>query len=230
VATGKINYVARRYVINELFVDTVIMKNLLLIALMLSIVSICDAQVILHGDELKDSARVSRATSFPGRVVGSDTILFWDHYGVVCMPPYVFVSRRQQEKYTKLVRNVKKVWPYAKIIKRVYAELVDSIAKIPTEEGQKAYVKSQEKKLRAQFENELVNLTITQGRILIKLVDRETGSTTYEVLKELKGGFSAFIFQGIARLFGSNLKSEYDAKEEDRMIEDIIVRIENGQI
>jgi hypothetical protein len=84
--------------------------------------------------------------------------------------------------------------------------------------------------LRAQFENELVNLTITQGKILIKLVDRETGNTTYEVLKELKGGFSAFIFQGIARLFGSNLKSEYDAKEEDRMIEDIIVRIENGQI
>jgi hypothetical protein len=146
------------------------------------------------------------------------------------MPPYVFVSRRQQEKYTKLVHNVKKVWPYAKIIKRVYAELVDSIAKIPTEEEKKAYVKSQEKKLRAQFENELVNLTISQGRILIKLVDRETGSTTYEVLKELKGGFNAFIFQGIARLFGSNLKSEYDAKEEDRMIEDIIVRIENGQI
>ena len=65
---------------------------------------------------------------------------------------------------------------------------------------------------------------------MIKLVDRETGSTTYEVLKELKGGFSAFIFQGIARLFGSNLKSEYDAQEEDKMIEDIIVRIENGQI
>ena len=206
------------------------MRKLLLIALMLSIVGICDAQVILHGDELKDSARVSRAITLPGRVVGAETVLFVEHYGVVCMPPYVFVSRRQQEKYTKLVHNVKKVWLYAKIIKRVYAELVDSIGKIPTEDARKAYVKSQEKKLRAQYENELVNLTITQGKILIKLVDRETGNTTYEVLKELKGGFSAFIFQGIARLFGSNLKSEYDAKEEDRMIEDIIVRIENGQI
>ena len=84
--------------------------------------------------------------------------------------------------------------------------------------------------MRAQFEDQLVKLSITQGRILIKLVDRETGSTTYEVLKELKGSFSAFIFQGIARLFGSNLKSEYDALEEDKMIEDIIVRIENGQL
>ena len=206
------------------------MKRLLLIALMLSLVSICNAQRILKGDELKDPEKLKNSIAVAARIEGSDTILMVLHHPVVCMPPYVFVSRRQQEKYTKLVRNVKKVWPYAKIIKRVYAELVDSIAKIPTEEEKKAYVKAQEKKLRAQFENELVNLTISQGRILIKLVDRETGSTTYEVLKELKGGFNAFIFQGIARLFGSNLKSEYDAKEEDRMIEDIIVRIENGQI
>ncbi len=206
------------------------MKKLLLIALLLSLVRICDAQVILRGDELKDSSRIKRATVVAGWIEAPDTVLMVLHRPVVCMPPYVFVSRRQQEKYTKLVHNVKKVWPYAKIIKRVYAELVDSIGKIPTEEEKKAYVKSQEKKLRAQFENELVNLTISQGRILIKLVDRETGNTTYEVLKELKGGFSAFIFQGIARLFGSNLKSEYDAKEEDKMIEDIIVRIENGQI
>jgi hypothetical protein len=206
------------------------MKRLLLIALMLSLVSICNAQRILKGDELKDPEKLKNSIAVAARIEGSDTILMVLHHPVVCMPPYVFVSRRQQEKYTKLVHNVKKVWPYAKIIKRVYAELVDSIAKIPTEEEKKAYVKAQEKKLRAQFENELVNLTISQGRILIKLVDRETGSTTYEVLKELKGGFSAFIFQGIARLFGSNLKSEYDAMEEDKMIEDIIVRIENWQI
>jgi len=206
------------------------MKKLLLIALLLSLVRICDAQVILTGEALKDAERMKRAEVVGAYISGTDTVLVVTHRPIVCMPPYVFVSRRQQEKYNKLVHNVKKVWPYAKIIKRVYAELVDSIGKIPTEEEKKAYVKSQEKKLRAQFENELVNLTITQGRILIKLVDRETGNTTYEVLKELKGGFSAFIFQGIARLFGSNLKSEYDAKEEDKMIEDIIVRIENGQI
>ena len=201
-----------------------------MIAMMLAMAGLCDAQVILRGDDLKDSARVKRATVVAGWVEYPDTNLMVLHKPIVCMPPYVFVSRRQQEHYAKLVRNVKKVWPYAKIIKRVYGELTDSIAKIPTEEAQRTYVKEQEKKLRAQFEKQLINLTITQGRILIKLVDRETGSTTYEVIKDLKGGFSAFMFQGIARLFGSNLKSEYDAKEEDRMIEDIIVRIENGQI
>lgn len=206
------------------------MKKLLLIALLLSIVVISDAQVILSGDALRDSSRVKRAVVVAGWVENGDTTLMVMHKPVVCMPPYVFVTKRQQEKYSKLVRNVKAVWPYAKIIKRVYAELVDSISKIPTEDAKKAFVKAQEKKLRAQFEKELINLTISQGRILIKLVDRETGSTTYEVIKDLKGGFSAFLFQGIARLFGSNLKSEYDAIEEDKMIEDIIVRIENGQI
>lgn len=192
---------------------------------------VANAQIILQGDELNDKERVSRAKVYGGTIESNhDTVLIVQHYPVVIMPRYTFKNKRQQERYTKLAYNVKKVYPYAKIIKRVYRELVDSIAKIPDENGKKNFVKEQEKKLRAEFEDELVHLTITQGRILIKLVDRETGSTTYDVLKELKGGFNAFIFQGVARLFGSNLKSEYDANEEDRMIEDIIVRIENGQM
>ena len=206
------------------------MKKLLLIAAMLAISHIGSSQIILSGDELKDAERLKNAQTVQGYIQHPDTILVVKHHPIVILPPYVFVSVRQKEQYDKLVRNVKKVWPYAKIIRRVYSELMDSIAKIPTEEGQREYVKSQEKVLRSQFEYELIHLTITQGKILVKLVDRETGNTTYEVLKELKGGFSAFMFQGIARLFGSNLKAEYDAKEEDRMIEDIIVRIENGTI
>lgn len=206
------------------------MRKLLLLAIMVLISLAGRAQIILQGEELKDAERVAKAKAYSGRVENSDTIIMVNHHPVVIMPRWVFTSKRQQQKYDRLTYNVKKVWPYAKLIKKVYRELVDSIAKIPTEDAQKEFVKGQEKKLRAEFEDELVHLTITQGRILIKLVDRETGSTTYEVLKELKGGFNAFIFQGIARLFGSNLKSEYDANEEDRMIEDIIIRIENGQL
>lgn len=187
-------------------------------------------QHILRGEELKDLDRVKRAKVVAGRVEAPDTVLLVDHYAITIYPRYVFLNKRQQEKYDRLVYNVKKVWPYAKIIQRVYWELEDSIGKIPTESAQREFVKEQEKKLRAEFEDELIRLTITQGRILIKLVDRQTGSTTYQVIKELKGGFSAFIFQGVARLFGSNLKSEYDAKEEDKMIEHIISRIENGTL
>lgn len=191
---------------------------------------VCNAQIILQGEELKDTERTKKAKIVSGYIDAPDTVLYIPHKPIVIFPPYKFKNQRQQQKYDKLVRNVKKVWPYAKLIRKVYAELVDSIAKIPLEQDKHDFVKAQEKKLRAQFEDELVRLTITQGRILIKLVDRETGNTTYEVLKELKGGFNAFLFQGIALLFGSSLKSEYDAIEEDRMIEDIIVRIENGML
>lgn len=197
---------------------------------MLAISMICRAQIILHGDEMKDPDRLKNAKVYGGRIEHPDTIIVVPHNPIVIMPKFVFSSKRQQEKYDKLTRNVKKVWPYAKIIKRVYKEMMDSIAKIPDEETKKAFVKEQEKKLRDQFEGELMRMTISQGRILIKLVDRETGSTTYEVIRELKGGVSAFFFQGVARLFGSSLKYEYDAKEEDRMIEDIIVKIENGML
>ncbi len=79
-----------------------------------------------------------------------------------------------------------------------------------------------------KFAPELKRLTIIQGRILIKLIDRETGNTTYELIKKLRGSFSAFMWQSIARLLGDNLKAEYNAKEDDKMIEDIIIRIENG--
>ncbi|MFK5968672.1 MAG: DUF4294 domain-containing protein, partial [Candidatus Marithrix sp.] len=87
-----------------------------------------------------------------------------------------------------------------------------------------------EKELKKEFEDELKNLTMTQGKLLIKLVDRETGKTTYELVKQLRGSLSAFFWQSLAKLFGSNLKTEYDAAGEDKLIEDILIRIDNGQI
>jgi len=207
------------------------MKKLLLVAFMLAISIICNAQIILHGDEMKDPVRLKRAKTYRGRIEeNKDTVIIVTHNPITILPKYQFKTKKQQEKYDRLTRNVKKVWPYAKIVKRVYKELTDSIAKIEDEDAKKAFVKEQEKKLRAQFEGDLMKWSVNQGKILIKLIDRETGNTSYEVIKELKGGVSAFFFQGVARLFGSSLKYEYDANEEDRMIEDIIVRIENGTL
>lgn len=80
------------------------------------------------------------------------------------------------------------------------------------------------------FEDDVKNLTITQGRILLKLIDRETGNTTYLILQDLKGNFSAVFWQTVARVFGSNLKSEYDPKGEDHLIEQIVQMIEAGQL
>ena len=81
-----------------------------------------------------------------------------------------------------------------------------------------------------EFEKEVKKLTISQGIILVKLIDRETGRTSYQVIKELKGGFTAFFWQGLARIFGNNLKAEYDPVDKDRVIEDIVMGIEAGFI
>ncbi len=94
----------------------------------------------------------------------------------------------------------------------------------------RAYIKTAEKELRDEFEDELVHLTVSQGRLLMKLIDRELGKTTFFVLQDIKGNFKAVFWQGIARIFGSNLKTGYDPEGEDAMIEEIILLIEAGQL
>ena len=89
-------------------------------------------------------------------------------------------------------------------------------------------MKVAEKELQSQFGDELKKLSMNQGRILIKLIDRQTGNTSYDLVKQLRGSFSAFMWQGVARLFGSNLKSEYDGSGEDYLIEVAIKQIELG--
>ena len=142
----------------------------------------------------------------------------------------IFESRRQEEKYNKLKRDVKKVYPYAIIAGAKLKEYNLKLATIPFEAQRRIYMKKAETELKIQFEEDLKRLTMKQGRILIKLIDRETGQTSYDLVKDLRGSFSAFMWQSLARIFGSNLKSEYDAKGEDKEIERIILMIECGEI
>ena len=132
------------------------------------------------------------------------------------------------QKYWRLVKKVKKVYPYAKKT----SELLESYDSLYTstqdKKVRKKYIKQIEKKLFKRYGSELKKLSITEGRILIKLIDRQTGETSYELIKAFNGGFSAFMWQGVARLFGDDLKSEYDPEEEDKLIERIIFLIDVG--
>jgi hypothetical protein len=101
---------------------------------------------------------------------------------------------------------------------------------LETEEEQKEYLKQAEQELLDKYTEDLKRLTITQGKILIKLVYRETGATSYDLVEFYRGRFSAFFWQALARLFGSNLKLEYDPYGEDRLIEEIVILIEHGQL
>ncbi len=142
----------------------------------------------------------------------------------------VTVGNVNKEQLDYLTRSVIKAYPYAKVTSETLAEMDIELAKIKTDRERKKYLNWAEDQLKSAFEKDLKKLTYSQGRILIKLVNRETGRTSYQLIKELKGGFSAFMWQGVARLFGANLKSEFDPKKEDIFIDLIVRRIESGQL
>lgn len=125
---------------------------------------------------------------------------------------------------------MKRAYPYAKIAGIKLKVLDENLALIKDEKVQKEYISMAEKEIMDEFEREVKKLTLTQGIILVKLIDRETGHTSYEVIKDLKGGITAFFWQGIARIFGNNLKAEYDPVGDDVKIEDIVLGIEAGFI
>ena len=137
---------------------------------------------------------------------------------------------RDLRQYRKLIYNVKKVYPYAKLAGARYGEVVAHLETLKKGKDQREFIRQVEDELLKEYEDELKNLTITQGRILIKLIDRETNNTSYEVVKELRGSFEAAFWQAIARIFGSNLKTQFDPTGEDRMLNEIMIMIENGML
>jgi len=160
----------------------------------------------------------------------SDTIFYSEVPSVFINAPHENVDMNELLRYQRLIRNVKKAYPYAIIARDKLKELNENLSKISSKKQQKLYVDSVEHQMMVQYEEELKNLTVTQGRILIKLIDREIGNTSYDLVKEYRGSFSAFFWQTLARLFGSSLKTKYYPNGEDKDIEEIILKIQTGQI
>ena len=133
----------------------------------------------------------------------------------------IFRTQADRIAYRRLKYNVHKVIPYARFAGERYRQLERDMALTADKKKQKALVKACELQIKDMFKKEIENLTVTQGEILIKLIDRETNNTTYTLVKELKGGFNAFLLQSAARIFGHNLKEEYD-RDEQRDIEYIL--------
>jgi len=141
----------------------------------------------------------------------------------------VFASKREARKWSRLKRDVAKVYPYSKIAGKKLKEYNDQMMQLSAKE-QKVMLRKAEADLQAEFQDDIENMTLNQGRILIKLIDRETGNTSYALVKDLRGSFQAFFWQSLGRIFSVNLKSSYDpnTNSEDRMIEDIVNSIEDG--
>ena len=164
------------------------------------------------------------------RIIDGDTVpIFWISE-VRIMAPKTFKNRREAMAWTRLVRNVKKVYPYAKLASAKMKDYDDMLSPIQKNKDKKRQIDLLQDELFAEFEVELKNLTISQGKILVKLIDRETSHTTYNIIKDYRGGFMAGFWQLTGKVFGYNLKEPYDSKGEDRDIETIVIMIENGAI
>lgn len=144
------------------------------------------------------------------------------------LPVYVFDRPADLRRYRRLVDAVKKVYPIAKIARAKMADMEKVLCSLPTKKEQKAYIKGVYNEIKEEYTPVLKRMTRTQGKVLLKLIDRETEYTAYEVLREFRGGFIAGFWQGVSRIFGQNLKDEYDREGEDRIIEQIVLYYEAG--
>ncbi|MFP4061116.1 MAG: DUF4294 domain-containing protein [Bacteroidota bacterium] len=189
------------------------------------IISLLSSLVLLNAQDVPENFHL-----LPAEIEDGDTTYLAHIDEVHIFPGNRFRSNWEARRYRRLIQNLKIVYPYAKLAGDMFKEMNEHYLTLDSEKERKEYAKQVEDRVRSEFEDDLKQLTITQGRLLIKLIDRETGETSYAVVKEFRGTFSAFFWQALARLFGSNLKSEYDPHGEDRLIEDIITRIERGYL
>lgn len=202
------------------------MKNALITLALILTGTFVSAQDLFVGDvNIYPSQRVTWTVDEMG-----DSMPVISHYTCLIVADREFKNAREKAKWDKLKRDVKAAYPYAVLAKMKLAELDSQLKYISGERAQKEFAEKAEKQLVDQFEKDMRNLTFSQGKILIKLVDRETGSTTYQLIKEHRGSFTAFMWQGVAFVFGNNLKAEYDGEGDDQKIEQVVELIELGLI
>jgi len=133
-------------------------------------------------------------------------------------------------RYQRMVTNLKKVYPYAMVVRSKLEAINAELVRIPEDRDRKKYIRQTEKNLFGEYEDDIRDMTITQGRLLIKLIDRETQNTSFELIRYYRGSLSAAFWQGIARIFGTNLKEEYDPYGDDAIMEIIVQAIESGNL
>jgi Domain of unknown function (DUF4294) len=161
---------------------------------------------------------------------GRDTLYLYVFNDFYCFPPMKFMNKKQENFYWKTVRDVKKVLPYARLISRTVYTANQQLNQIHDEAERKAFLKKTEKELFKRYEKEMRAMSVNQGKLLVRLVDRECHQTTYSIIKTYKGAFKAWMWQTVARLFGSDLKAEYDVQNKDKIIERVITLVEAGQL
>lgn len=166
-----------------------------------------------------------------GKVMeAGDSIKYVEMNNVYVFAPLTFKNDRQRQAYNRLVYNVKKVLPIAKEVNRAILETYDYLQTLPNEKARKEHIKLVEKSIKEQYTPRMKKLTLSQGKLLIKLIHRETNSSSYELVQAFLGSSRAAFYQTFAWMFGASLKKEYDPQGKDRLTERVVRLVEAGQL
>lgn len=194
------------------------------------IVFLSSGSLVCHAQQQPRTDMSKSIYLTPMCVYNGDTIQYVKLPTVYIFKPLKFKNKREITKYYKLIRDVKKVLPISKEINRAIIETYEYLQTIPTEKERQKHLKAVEKGLKEQYTPRMKKLSFAQGKLLIKLVDRQTNSTSYELVKAFMGPFKAGFYQTFAALFGASLKKQYDPSGEDALTERVILMVENGQL
>lgn len=165
-------------------------------------------------------------------VVDGDSMPVFTLRPIVVWPPLKFKNKKQEQYYWRTVRNVRILLPYAKMIRETLVETYEYIETFDTQAEREAYLKKMEKDLFEQYKPVLKKFSRNQARLLVKLIQRETDQSSYEIVKAFLGSFRATFWQGFGKLFGVSLKGKYqpDKNKDDLMIERICTQVEQGTL
>jgi hypothetical protein len=191
-------------------------RSLLILIILFSSIFILQSQ---------DQERIVRALVIDGDTIPQISLMEIEVYSIV-----VPKNRRKQRKLSRYIKNVKKVYPYAKLAGIQLRKYEYQLLNASNNKERRQLMKQAEKEINEKYGGELRDLTFSQGKILIKLIDRETGDSSFELVQQLRGKFTAFWYQAFAKIWGYNLKLKYDPNGEDRQLEAIVKMIERGQI
>ena len=161
---------------------------------------------------------------------GNDTIPVVYLKEVLVFPPLVFKNNKERQEYDKLVRDVKRTLPYAKLVFNTLVETYEYIQTLPDDKSRDAHLKKMEKELFRDYKPELKKLTLTQGKLLLKLIDRECNQSSYQLVSAFLGKVRASFWNLFANMLGASLKTDYDPKGKDAMTERVVQLVERGQI
>lgn len=159
-----------------------------------------------------------------------DTIPVIDMRPVYVFAPMKFKSNKERQEYTKLVRDVKKAYPYARLIAASVIETYEYMQTLPDEKTRQKHLEEVQKYMMSTYKPQMKKMTRNQGKILIKLIDRECNTSSYNIVKSLVGSFKAGVYNVFAGVFGNSLKAQYEPEGQDAAIESIVLQIESGMV